>query len=170
MIAFCTIQPITSLSFLINFPWFPSVPKDFPQLSHTWNFERFPNLSPQFPIIYHGLPQISGFPWSFPWDFPMSSSPKAWSCAICLGASDGAVRQLPCGHAFHGACIKALSCGTAWVIAIGKIWGKWIENDDHPTDLEDLFSDKSIWRGRWLGFPVLPAGLLDDLSWAVAMT
>lgn len=32
----------------------------------------------------------------------------AWSCAICLGASDGnAVRQLPCGHTFHGACIKA---------------------------------------------------------------
>lgn len=32
----------------------------------------------------------------------------AWSCAICLGADAGAVRQLPCGHAFHGACIKDL--------------------------------------------------------------
>jgi len=30
-----------------------------------------------------------------------------WSCAICLGADGNAVRQLPCGHAFHGACIKA---------------------------------------------------------------
>ena len=33
---------------------------------------------------------------------------SAWSCAICLGCGTSPVRQLPCGHAFHAACIKAV--------------------------------------------------------------
>lgn len=34
---------------------------------------------------------------------------QVWSCAICLGGAEAgaSVRQLPCGHCFHGDCIKA---------------------------------------------------------------
>lgn len=34
---------------------------------------------------------------------------SVWSCAICLGGAEAgaSVRQLPCGHCFHGDCIKA---------------------------------------------------------------
>jgi hypothetical protein len=62
--AFCTIPPITSLSFYINFPWFPSIHKDFPQFCHSWNSLEF---SQSFPMIFYhftmGFVKFLVFPW-----------------------------------------------------------------------------------------------------------
>ena len=101
---------------------FPMVFHQFIKISHNFaivgnSSDNFPNL---FPMIFHhftmAFVKFLGFPLGFPWGFSHFVIPKAWSCAICLGdVAAGAVRQLPCGHAFHGACIKALNCGTLWI-------------------------------------------------------
>ena len=46
---------------------------------------------------------------------------QVWSCAICLGGAEAgaSVRQLPCGHCFHGDCIKA-------GLPVGQgVWGRF---------------------------------------------
>ncbi|CAJ1329859.1 unnamed protein product [Effrenium voratum] len=78
----------------------------------------------------------------------------SWTCAICLRGPEPLPRQLPCGHAFHGACIKA------WLRHGSKCpLGRCLVHQDVLAALRTAMDFSLPEMGAW---PMLPADVVKD--------